>query len=128
MPNQTLTDSAGNKYKVVSSNWLKVTAGIAIFNFLILIGITAALLDNVQAVQSTLQITDKVSQRNAALGDIAASRALANIWAYEKTCELVKKQGQECLPNPKWYADPAKYPLIANDIAGVGLFPPKETK
>lgn len=128
MPHLTLTDSDGNKYKVVSSNWLKVTLGIAVFNFLILIGITAALLDNVQAVQNALSITEKVSQRNAALSDIAASRAVANIWAFEKTCELIKKQGQECLPNPKWYADPAKYPLIANDIAGVGLFPPKENK
>lgn len=129
MPHKTLTDIEGNKYTIVASWWMKALTIVAIVNFLILMIIVAVLIDNYRDIDTTLKVTDKTQQRNQALGDIAASRAVANKWAFEKTCELViKSLGQPCMENPIWYADPAKYPLIATDPAGAGLFPPKENK
>lgn len=122
----TLTDKAGRTYKIVSSRWLWALTIMSAINFAVLVFIIAGLIDNVHRVEEALSFSDRMNQRNAALGDIAASRAVANIWAYEKTCELIKKEGQQCLQNPKWYADPAKYPLIVNDPAGAGLFPPSK--
>jgi hypothetical protein len=122
---KTLTDKDGNTYRIVESWWLKALTIASIVNFVILMLIIAGLIDNVRRVEIAMTFSDKWAQRNGALSDIAASRAEANIWAFKKTCEWVLSQGQKCFENPQWYADPKKYPLIVDDPAGAGLFPPK---
>jgi hypothetical protein len=122
---KTLTDVDGNSYKVVSSKWLRVLTAIAAANFIILVLIVAVLIDNIRTINNEVIHTNKLGQRNRALSEIAASRAISAQWTYHKVCEDVKRRGEDCLENPKWYADPDKYPLIADDPMGAGLFPPK---
>lgn len=122
---ETLTDHQGNVYRVVKSNWMKALTALCVLNFIVLMLIVAGLIDNIRRVEDTMSFGTKMAQRNSALSDIAASRAKANIWAFNKTCEIVKRMGEDCLDNPQWYADPKLYPLIADDPAGAGLFPPK---
>jgi hypothetical protein len=125
MPNRTLTDKHGNTYRLISNNWLKGLTALCMLNFVVLMLIIAGLIDNIRRVETTMQFTDKVDQRNKALGEIAGSRAKANIWAFEKTCNLWEKAGGRCMADPQWYADPNNYPLIVDDPMGAGLFPPK---
>lgn len=125
MIHNTLTDTEGNEFKIVSNWWMKALTGLCILNFVVLMLIIAGLIDNIRRVEATMSFSDKMTQRNQAVSDIAGSRALANIWAFEETCKIVKQQGRECMANPKWYADPNKYPLLVDDVAGAGLFPPK---
>lgn len=122
---KTLTDRDGNTYRIVESRWLKALTIASVINFTILMLIIAGLIDNIRRVEIAMTFSDKWGQRASALSDIAASRAEANIWAFNKTCEWVKSIGQQCMQNPVWYADPKKYPLIVDDPAGAGLFPPK---
>lgn len=124
----SLVDKHGNTYRIISNRWLKGLTILCVINFIILLLIVGGLVDNIRRVESAMSFSDKMAQRNMALSDIAASRAKANIWAFEKTCELIEQQGKPCMDDPKWYADPTQYPLIANDPAGAGLFPPKESK
>ncbi len=123
---KTLTDAKGNTYRVVASWWLKALTGMALFNFIILMCIIAVVLDNMQAIQATTTYGAKFNQRNAAIADVIQGRTEANIWSFTTVCYLAERAGKECLKNPTWYADPKKYPLIANDDAGAGLFPPME--
>lgn len=127
MPN-TLTDKQGNTYRIFPSRWLKALTAIAVINFVILIVVVAFMIDNTKRIEETLTFTDKAAQRNAAVNEIAGSRATANIWAFHEACDYATKQGRTCLANPKWYADPEKYPLIVDDVMGAGLFPPKGDK
>lgn len=122
---KTLTDPEGNSYRIYPSWWIKWLTGIASINFIVLVLIIAWLIDNTQTIQSTLDYTEKGRQRNLAIQDFAEGRLKANMWTYEKVCEMAKKLNEPCLDSPKWYADPTKYPLIANDPMGAGLFPPK---
>ena len=122
---RTLTDSDGNTYKVVSSRWLRVLTAIAAGNFVILILIVAVLIENARTINEEVQYTNKAGQRNAALNEIAEGRAIALRWTYEQVCEKAQEAGKKCVEGVQWYADPSKYPLIANDPAGSGIFPPK---
>lgn len=121
---KTLTDELGRTYKVVSSQWLRALTAVAITNFVILVAITAVLIQNSQSIQDTMNFTAKVAQRNAASAEVAESRLKANMWAFQQACEAVKRNGGACM-EAIWYADPAKYPLIADDPTGAGVFPPK---
>lgn len=121
---KTLTDELGRTYKVVSSQWLRALTAVAVINFIVLIAITAVLIENSQSIQNTMNFTAKVAQRNAASAEVAESRLKANMWAFQQACEAAKRHGEVCM-EAVWYADPAKYPLIANDPTGAGVFPPK---
>lgn len=128
MPDRTLTDSKGNTYRIISNRWMQALTALCILNFVVLMLIIAGLIDNVRRVEQTMSFSDKMDQRNRALGDMVEKRVTANIWSFNTVCTLAKKDGMPCMENPQWYADPAKYPLIADDPFGAGLFPPKEKK
>lgn len=124
MKDSVLTDAQGNTYRIVANWWMKGLTALCLLNFVILMLIVAGLIDNIRRVEDTMSFSSKFEQRQLALSDMANSRVEAEKWAYEAECREVKSRGQECMTDPKWYADPAKYPLIANDPMGAGLFPP----
>lgn len=125
MKDSVLTDARGNTYRIVANGWMRGLTALCLLNFLILMLIVAGLIDNIRRVDYAMSFNSKFDQRQKALSEMASSRVEAEVWAFTKICEELKAKGQECMQNPKWYADPAKYPLIADDPMGAGLFPPK---
>lgn len=124
MKDSVLTDDRGNTYRIVSNWWMKGLTCLCLLNFFILMLIVAGLIDNIRRVEDAMSFSNKFEQRQKALSDMANSRVEAEKWGFDKICDAQKLKGQTC-PEPKWYADPAKYPLIADDPMGAGLFPPK---
>ena len=123
---QTLPDNGGI-YQVVSKTWTQAVAtllGALVLGFCFL---GWQLRGTVEALQATQLQTEKWKQRSQAMDEMLLNRAIVQKWTYEQACDYAKSLGKVCLENPIWWADPAKYPLIANDPSGTGLFP-KENK
>lgn len=102
---------------------MSITVGLLLMANIVLITVAV----NANARMAELDLSrEKSKQRAAALGDIINDRSSTQVYSYNKACEYAKEKGQACLVNTKWYADPDKYPLIAHDPMGVGLFPPEQ--
>jgi len=124
---QTLTDENGIQYRVVKSSWLKVVTGIAIIEFILIFAIIAGLIDNIRAVEDTLKYSTKMSQRNAAITELLMNRTVIQQQMFLTLCEMDTLRAEPCvIRDNNWWADPEKYPLIADDPESVSLFPPKK--
>lgn len=96
---------------------------LAIVNFLVSLIIAALLIGNIRAIRDVTDFNSKLTQRNQAMDEMLYHRAEIQQWMYERICEHQKAENKPCYTNPQWWADPKKYPLIANDPSGTGLFP-----
>ena len=123
---QTLTDDKGNTYRVVKNWWLQALTAIAILNFIIVLLILAGLIDNVRAVDEALNFKAKTSQRENAINEMIVNRTEIMQRMYLELCELDKEKAEPCQIRNNWWADPARYPLIANDPEHTALFPPRK--
>lgn len=125
MSNLTLTDEHGKTYRVINTSWIKLNVGLSIFNFIILMGIAAIVIENIRTIEGVTNYNSKIGQRNLAINELIFNRTKVQQWTYEKVCESAKAKGQECMSGPLWWADGSRYPLIVNDPIGEGLFSEK---
>lgn len=123
---ETLSDEAGTKYRVVKTSWLKAVMAIAVIEFILIFAIIAGLIDNIRAVEDTLKYSTKMSQRNAAITELLMNRTVIQQQMFLTLCEMDNLRAEPCLIRDNWWADPAKYPLIADDPESISLFPPKK--
>lgn len=121
---QTPTQGHSSGYKVVSRIWLNAMTAVAIINFLVVMGLTATLIDVLHAVDKSTEFNEITRQRHRATDEMLQRRARIQQWNFQNVCVMMQERNQPCLDNPQWWADPSRYPLLQNEYrSGSGLFP-----
>lgn len=121
---KTLFDRDNNAYRVIKTNWYRLLIGASVTQFVLLFIIVAGLIDNYRALESMTNSTSKFLQRNHAINDIMVQRTLIQQKMFLDICKL--KGDTTCAITSEWWADPKRYPLIADDPDSIALFPPKK--
>lgn len=109
-----------------TSKWVKALLGMAVLNFILLMGAFAILIDNMQNIQNNSHSSAITMQRDMATNEVIHKRTQLFQWVYLQTCEANKTRAEPCaIVEANWWADPKDYPLIVNDPASADLFAPK---
>lgn len=122
---KTLTDDDGNIYKIVPQHWTWVITGLIFVQMVALLILLTFAVSNRSRITALTDHNEIQRQRNLAMDEMLVRRASVQMWTYTQACDYAKSKGEECFPDPKWWADRSKYPALANDpdAQGSGLFP-----
>lgn len=112
-------------YKVISRRWLNAFVGL-LTTLLLLVGYLSYLSYNLQQkVRAVETDADVISERRKAFDEMQNNRMEIIRFSYNRACQYAKERGETCIANPRFYADPLKYPTLSGKD-GLGLLPPTQ--